>query len=79
MTLARRLIREQGRTVTWVASKVGVERSYFAHMLSGRFPMPPAVAESLATVLGVPIEMILSDILSPSPAPPRPEAEVAPA
>lgn len=58
MTPARRLIKAQGRSITWVASRVGIERSYFSRMVDGQRPMPSEVADRLAAVLGVPVEVI---------------------
>lgn len=61
---ARRLIRAQGRTVAWVAARLGLERAYLSMMLHGHRPMRRDVAERLALVLGVTVD----DVLPPAPA-----------
>lgn len=50
--VAARLVQERGRTVTSIASDLGMDRSNLAHMLAGRRQFPaeqiPALAELLA-------------------------------
>lgn len=58
-TPLRRLIRTQGRTITWLAGRAGVERSGLSRMVSGHRPMPPSVAQRVADLLGVPVDTIL--------------------
>lgn len=58
MTLIQAALREQGRSVQWLASKLGVERSYVGRMISGRRPLPDAHARQIATLLGLPLSHI---------------------
>lgn len=58
MTVARQVIKEQGRTVAWVARRLGIDRTYLSRMLSGERPMPRDVMERLAGILQVPVGLI---------------------
>lgn len=57
-TPARREIKAQGRSLTWLAARIGVERSYFSRMVDGERRMPAHVATALAAILGLPVEVI---------------------
>jgi transcriptional regulator with XRE-family HTH domain len=58
MTPAQRVIQEQGRSIAWIARKLGMDRTYVSRIIAFRRPMPPGFAESLATLLGVPVDFI---------------------
>lgn len=58
MTNARSLVASQGRTVTWCAAQLDVERAEFSRMLNGRKPMSDDIARRLAALLGVPVAWI---------------------
>ena len=48
-----RIIREQGRTVTWIATRSGVSISLVSLWKDGKRRIPPAKRGALADLLGV--------------------------
>lgn len=58
MTRARQLINSQGRTVTWCARQLDVDRAELSKMLNGHKPLPVRTADRLAALLGVPVSWL---------------------
>lgn len=57
------ILRQQGRTTTWLARELGYERSAFEHVLAGdRPPKDPLFWERIAGILGVSITAIHADV-----------------
>lgn len=49
----------QGRSMTWLAERVGIGRTHLYLALSGEKALSAEVAQRLSDFLGVPLEMIL--------------------
>ena len=53
-TTVERILDQQGRSIRWLAIKVGVDPSYAWRMLHGERPLTPEFRSSTAEALGVP-------------------------
>jgi hypothetical protein len=66
------VLREQGRTQTWLARKLGRSHAYTNRVLNGLHPAIPTFRAACAALLGVPEHELFHAISS---APPHEEAE----
>lgn len=51
-------IREQGRTVVWLAGKMGMSRQYTNDLVHGKFSVRHEVAQRVADTLDVPLFLL---------------------
>jgi transcriptional regulator with XRE-family HTH domain len=51
-------IREQGRSVAWLAREIGLSRQYTSDAVHGNVVVKSAIAEKIAKALGVPLFLI---------------------
>jgi transcriptional regulator with XRE-family HTH domain len=51
-------MREQGRSATWLADRLGLSRGHVSNMLLGHRRLPADVAERMALLLGVPRDLL---------------------
>lgn len=62
-------IREQGRSVSWLARQVGLSRQYVSDIAHGHFTVREDVARRVGTALGVPF-FVLFDVSDGGSFPP---------
>jgi len=51
---------EQGRRGVWLASQLGVSRSFMSHVMKGRRTVDESVAGRVAELLGVPLFLLFT-------------------
>lgn len=73
------IMQAQGRRQTWLAGQVGVSVGMINHILKGRKPLTPALAERIAVALGLPLFILARDIHGAEQSIPVKEPEPCPA
>lgn len=58
--LALSALREQGRTIAWLAGKLGYSRNHVREQLIGRRRITPQQALRMAELTGNPVQLFLS-------------------
>jgi plasmid maintenance system antidote protein VapI len=69
-------IRDQGRTVSWLARRIGVSRQYTSSVVHGHIDVAEPVAIRIATEIGVPFFLLFEVSKSSEINPDRVDAEV---
>jgi transcriptional regulator with XRE-family HTH domain len=64
-------LREQGRSVTWLARRLGVSRQYASDVLHGHYAIRRELAERIAGLLGVEADEIFAPVHQPADRVPR--------
>jgi predicted transcriptional regulator len=62
----RARIRERGLKQSWVADQIGVSRPSLSVYLSGKSPLPIDKLRPLAEALGLAVDVVLDDLLTPA-------------
>jgi len=52
------LLKRQGRTVQWFCREVGIHRSYYHMMETGKRPLSTSYLERAAEILGEPVSIL---------------------
>lgn len=67
-------IRDQGRTVSWLARRLGISRQYTSDFVHGKYAIRPEIAHRTSDLLGLPFFSAFNvssgtDVVSTSVAP----------
>lgn len=54
----KRIIKTQGRTQSWIASRIGVSRFLMNHVVAGRRSLSLEQAKKTADILGLPLFLL---------------------
>ena len=55
------VVKQQGRTLTWLGRHWGVSRSQVSKICSGRHRVTPEVAHKSSELLGVPVQLLFAE------------------